>query len=161
MEVLVAMLVLAIGLLGIAALQAQSLKFNHDSYVRSQATILASEIADTMRTDPATDYTDVTLAPVVPDNCDLTVNPALINSVNPLVLKCLWLLDIQNRLPSGTGTIVVNAVDPQMFDITLSWSDRENNNAVDCAAAAGGSATRTFDAVTQICMVTQIWTVFP
>ena len=37
MEVLIAMLVLAIGLLGLASLQAQSLRFNHDSYVRSQA----------------------------------------------------------------------------------------------------------------------------
>ena len=53
MEVLIAMLVLAIGLLGLASLQAQSLKFNHESYVRSQATILAYEIMDRMRTTPS------------------------------------------------------------------------------------------------------------
>ena len=38
MEVLVALLVLAIGLLGLAALQARGVKFNHDAYLRSQAT---------------------------------------------------------------------------------------------------------------------------
>ena len=45
-EVLVAMLVLAIGLLGLAALQAQGMRFNHDAYVRTSATNLASDIID-------------------------------------------------------------------------------------------------------------------
>ena len=36
MEVLVALLVLAIGLLGLAALQARGVKFNHDAYLRSR-----------------------------------------------------------------------------------------------------------------------------
>ena len=48
-EVLVALLVLAIGLLGLAALQAQGLRFNHDAYVRTQATHLAYDIIDRMR----------------------------------------------------------------------------------------------------------------
>lgn len=161
MEVLVAMLVLAIGLLGLASLQAQSLRFNHDSYVRSQATILAGEIADTMRADPDTDYADTAIAPVLPDDCDLNDDEDLILSVVPLVQKCFWLLDIQNRLPAGTATIVVNPIDNRMYDITILWSDRENNTAADCAAAAGGAATRTFNAIDQTCLVAQLWTVFP
>ena len=48
-EVLVALLVLSIGLLGLAALQAQGLRFNHDAYVRTQATNLAYDIVDRMR----------------------------------------------------------------------------------------------------------------
>ena len=40
-EVLVALIVLAIGLLGLAALQAQGLRFNHDALIRTQATNLA------------------------------------------------------------------------------------------------------------------------
>ena len=83
MEVLIAMLVLAIGLLGLASLQAQSLRFNHDSYVRSQATILAYEIMDKMRANPGADYTDAVLAPVVPDNCDLDADITLVNSAAP------------------------------------------------------------------------------
>ncbi len=156
MEVLIAMLILAIGLLGLASLQAQSLKFNHDSYVRSQSTILAYEMMDKMRADPASDYTDGVLAPDVPDDCDLSADATLINSVAPLVHKCFWLADIQGRLPVGTGTIVVNPADARMFDVTISWSDREIDNAADCAAA-----NRTFDAGNTICMVSQAWTVFP
>ena len=52
-EVLVALLVLAIGLLGLAALQAQGLRFNHDAYVRTQATHLAYDIIDRMRSNRA------------------------------------------------------------------------------------------------------------
>jgi type IV pilus assembly protein PilV len=48
-EVLVAVLILAIGLLGLAGLQTQSLNFNHSAYLRSQATTLAYDIIDRMR----------------------------------------------------------------------------------------------------------------
>ncbi len=48
-EVLVALLVLSIGLLGLAALQTTSLQFNTGSYLRTQATFLAYDIIDRMR----------------------------------------------------------------------------------------------------------------
>lgn len=51
-EVLVALLVLAIGLLGLAALQATSLSFNADSYSRTQVTLLVYDIVDKMRANP-------------------------------------------------------------------------------------------------------------
>jgi len=56
LEVLVALLVLAIGLLGLAALQTMSFKFNHQSYERTQATFLAYDILDRMRANPTGDY---------------------------------------------------------------------------------------------------------
>jgi len=49
-EVLVAVVVLAGGLLGLAALQVTSLSSNQTAYNRSQATQLAYDIADRMRT---------------------------------------------------------------------------------------------------------------
>ncbi|MCG8325881.1 MAG: type IV pilus modification protein PilV [Thiotrichales bacterium] len=49
MEVLIALLVLSVGLLGLAALQAVSLKANHSAYQRTQATFLAYDIMDRMR----------------------------------------------------------------------------------------------------------------
>ena len=52
-EVLVALLVLSIGLLGLAALQTTSLKYNTDSYTRTQATLLAYDIMDRMRSNLA------------------------------------------------------------------------------------------------------------
>ncbi len=48
-EVLIALVVLAIGLLGLATLQMTSLQFNSDAYLRSQATVLVYDIADRMR----------------------------------------------------------------------------------------------------------------
>jgi type IV pilus assembly protein PilV len=48
-EVLIAVLVLAIGLLGLAGLQASALRFNHDAQLRTQATLLAYDIADRAR----------------------------------------------------------------------------------------------------------------
>lgn len=52
-EVLVALLVLSVGLLGLAALQATGIKFNHQSYQRTQATLLTYEIIDRMRANPS------------------------------------------------------------------------------------------------------------
>lgn len=48
-EVLVAVLVMSIGLLGLAALQAATVRFNHSAYMRSQATNHAYDILDRMR----------------------------------------------------------------------------------------------------------------
>lgn len=48
-ESLVALLVLSIGLLGIAAMQLASLQANNGAFQRTQATFLAQDIADRMR----------------------------------------------------------------------------------------------------------------
>ena len=52
-EVLIALAVLSIGLLGLAALQTTSLRFNSGSYYRTQATYLAYDIIDRMRANRA------------------------------------------------------------------------------------------------------------
>lgn len=66
LEVLVALFVLSIGLLGLAALQTTGIKFNQQSYQRTQATLQAYEIIDRMRANRAGGtinalYDDVTL----------------------------------------------------------------------------------------------------
>lgn len=50
-EVLVAVLVLSVGLLGVAALQARSLSMNNSSMARSVATMESYSILDAMRAD--------------------------------------------------------------------------------------------------------------
>jgi type IV pilus assembly protein PilV len=160
MEVLVALLVLAIGLLGLAALQAQGLRYNHDAYVRSQATSLAYDIIDRMRANRAnaTDYA-IDLAPLAGEPCDPTL--ATIEAE----LTC-WLRNVQLALPGGTAAIAVNP-DPNYVDVTVSWTDRETRqfdappaaprlpNQAECLDLGGrlwlGGA----------CMVTQTWTVWP
>jgi type IV pilus assembly protein PilV len=53
LEVLVALIVLALGLLGLAGLQVLSLKFNTQSYERTQATLQIDSIIDRMRANSA------------------------------------------------------------------------------------------------------------
>ncbi len=50
-EVLVSALVVAIGLVGVAGLQVASLKNNQSAFMRSQATALAYDLADRMRSN--------------------------------------------------------------------------------------------------------------
>src|SRR5262245_19238595 len=52
-EVLVAVLILSIGMLGIAGLQARALKYSQSSYERSAAVIQAQSITDSMRANAA------------------------------------------------------------------------------------------------------------
>jgi len=51
-EILVTVVVLSIGLLGIAGMQAQGVKYSHDSYARSQATMMANELIERMHANP-------------------------------------------------------------------------------------------------------------
>ena len=66
LEVLIALLVLSIGLLGLAALQTVGLKFNTQSYQRTQAVLNAYDIIDRIRANPggmtAGAYNDIDLA---------------------------------------------------------------------------------------------------
>lgn len=52
-EVLVTIIVMAVGILGVAGLQLAGMRSNHSAYLRSQATIAASDLIDRMRADPA------------------------------------------------------------------------------------------------------------
>ena len=52
-EVLVSALILSVGLVGVAGLQALSLRANQSAYMRSQASALAYDLADRMRTNVA------------------------------------------------------------------------------------------------------------
>jgi type IV pilus assembly protein PilV len=51
-EVLVSIIIISIGLLGLAALQSTSLKLSYESYVRTQATFLAYDMIDRIRANP-------------------------------------------------------------------------------------------------------------
>lgn len=49
LEVMIAVVVLSVGLLGVAALQGSALQTTHSSLMRSQATTLAADMADRLR----------------------------------------------------------------------------------------------------------------
>ena len=60
-EVLISMVILAIGLLGLAAMQAISLRDNQDAYYYQQATLLAYEMQDRIRGNNVANWTNITI----------------------------------------------------------------------------------------------------
>lgn len=52
LEILITVLVLALGLLGVGALQTRTMQANHDAAMYSRAAFLASDIAERMRANP-------------------------------------------------------------------------------------------------------------
>lgn len=73
LEVLIAVLVLSVGLLGVAGLQLAGLKNGQQSYQRSQVSILAYEMADRMRANRSEAY----VGSYVIDNTGVGAAPAL------------------------------------------------------------------------------------
>ncbi len=125
-EILVTMLVLAVGLLGIAALQLKGLQFNHDAHLRSQISILAYNIADRMRlSERAQDglaaayvnnYTVATNRPT----CMLTTFPTDTSSAQA-DLAC-WQQEVYDALPQRSTANISAGTDT--YTVTLGWTDR-------------------------------------
>ncbi len=132
-EVLVAMFVLALGLLGLAGLQAHALKNNQSAYHRSQATQLAYDIADRMRANlteaqkfATSQYDSDVLAPTDATNqanCKTTTGCTPIQMAEQDLFD--WNKNLKDWLPLGTGTI--NATSPR-FTVTISWDDNHDGD---------------------------------
>lgn len=122
-EVLIAALVLAIGLLGMASLQAVSMQFNHGALLRTQATNLAYEITDAMRANVARakagDY-EIDFGVTPPDSGLLLPN-------GQYELPD-WRRRLATVLPNGQGAI---AIDGDGFaTVSVRWdSSRDPDSA--------------------------------
>ena len=121
-EALVALLVLSIGLLGLANLQLTAIRNAHSAHMRSQASILAQDILDRMRANRAnaTAY-----------NIDLSAAPPTGSSVAEKDLKA-WLDNLASSLPEGDGAVAVTAGSPTTVTVTIQWND---SRGLDGAAA--------------------------
>lgn len=121
-DVLVAMVVLSIGLLGLAGLQATGLRYNHGAYLSTQATLQAYDMADRMRANMAGvdngDYNGISGVTAPPVDC------AVSNCSSPADMAKYdayqWNLDNQNLLPTGKGTVVKTG---NLYTITVTWDD--------------------------------------
>ncbi len=126
LEILIAMLVLAIGLLGVAAMQFRGLQFSHDAYLRSQISVLAYDMADRMRlnsTAAAGYVSTYTVPTTAPGGCAV----ATVSAANDLAC---WNRQIYDAMPPGsTADITSAAIAPGVveYTITLAWSDRQGN----------------------------------
>ena len=137
-EVLVALVVMSIGLLGIAALYVESLRSGTSPLLRSQAVALASDMADRIRANPtaAASYTKRPAddAGTVTAACSPRLDPHLFGradgsnrhrSVDPTTGRPLSHDLPKGRLglPGGLSTIAVSAATPRVYTVTVQWTE--------------------------------------
>jgi type IV pilus assembly protein PilV len=125
-EVLVALVVLAIGLLGIAALYLNSLQSGRTAIYRTQAVTLAADIADRIRMNRTAQaaydspFADAE-APV--GACATTGGCTDIQLASTDLFN--WKATIAQRLPDGEGQVVVVAPvaagEPANYVVTVQW----------------------------------------
>ena len=122
LEILVAMLILAIGLLGVAAMQLRGMQYSHDAYLRTQISMLAYDIADRMRLNvaAAASYTgNYTVPTTAPGGCA----PAAVTATNDLAC---WHRQVYDALPPGSRANITLAGGE--YTVSLGWDDREGKS---------------------------------
>lgn len=117
LEVMVAVLVLSIGLLGMAGLQLNSLKFNQTATTRSQATVLAYDIADRMRANRAV---------AKAGGYDIGVDDDPSGSTVAMTDLSDWKDSLGRFLPDGNGSIARNG---DTVTITVTWDESRVDSA--------------------------------
>lgn len=134
LEVLVAMVVLSVGLLGLSGLQTSSLRNNHSAFLRSQATLVANDILDRMRVNRAVavtgayDITYTTAAPTTVCSSDCAAGDVADVDV------ALWRAYVE-RLPGGEGEISVDAAG--LAEVKVRWTDtRDSSNKLQIVTRA-------------------------
>ena len=107
-ELLVAMLIFAIGMLGLASLQGHGLQYNMDAYERSQAVFFAYDMSDRMRANIAGVNANAYAALAAPPNpltsC-VAANPVCDNAGMAAADASEWFTAIAAALPGGGGSV--------------------------------------------------------
>lgn len=120
-EVLVALVILSVGLLGLAGIQTTGLQGNRGALMRSQAIQSGADILDRMRANRVV---------AVAGGYDMTAaqGPGT-SGASGLALTDLgeWMTGLQGNLPAGDGAV---AVVGNIATITITWSDVMDNNTI-------------------------------
>jgi len=115
-EVMVALVIFSIGLLGLAGLQQVGLVQNTTAMQRTQAMSLAYDILDRMRNNKSEDYSSVTSASS--PNC---VTSACNTSQTASYDIYEWNLALADALPNGTGFITGS---PTAYVVYVGWDEK-------------------------------------
>jgi type IV pilus assembly protein PilV len=121
-EAMVALVVLAVGMLGIAGLYVTTLRSGGGAIYRMQAVNLAGDLADRIRANRNAPAAYAGAA--ANNNCygagAVDCTPALM-AANDLFV---WQQQVQAILPGGVGAIAVNAAAaPTTYTINISWTE--------------------------------------
>lgn len=127
-EVLVTLLVLSVGLLGLAGLQNESLKQTYNAYLESQALFLAEDMIDRMRLSPNPSLYAYDLSEgvnvstdCIQASCDSAAEMASWNLSD-------WISQVEDILPSGTGNVEIINEAAGEYAITISYDDIRGEN---------------------------------
>ena len=124
-EVLVALVILGVGLLGAAAFQLNALKYTDSARMTSQASFIAYDMLDRIRANAAADYT---IAPPASGNPDVARDQDLFD-FNANIVSSLG--------ASATGSVTVNQ---QVYTITITWDDSRDHHRINGRPAAQDKA---------------------
>jgi len=130
-EVLVTMLVGAIGLAGVMSMEAIAIKTNHQAYLRTQAILQAQDLADRMHANlqgvSDGDYaTTIPTSPPSPNCLNASCTPAEMATFD----KWEWQEANERLLPAGTGTITYSSLE-EAHTITVAWKEEGNADVQD------------------------------
>lgn len=118
-EVMIALIILSVGMLGIAVLYVQSMQAGRTSMFRHQAVTLAGDVADRIRANPR--------AGAAYAAATGTDNSCVGGSVNCSEGEMaandifIWQAEALDVIPSGTVTVAVDGATPPNYTITVSW----------------------------------------
>lgn len=120
-EVLIALIIMSVGMLGIATLFVQSMQAGRTSMFRHHAVTLAGDVADRIRANPRA---GIAYAGIGGDNgCVDTGNDCdeAAMAANDIFL---WDQQVADSLPNGNVTVAFDgAVIPPMYTITVDWDE--------------------------------------
>jgi type IV pilus assembly protein PilV len=146
LEVLIALVVLSVGLLGLAALQAEGLRGSSTAHNRFQAIRLASDIAARIRAnEDAIDISSsegpyayeiantVSAASGASHGCADIGSDTEANTCSAANMAAFdlfeWRRDLAESLPDGTGAIDITVGNSIITaDVSVEWTERTNRN---------------------------------
>ena len=121
-EVLIALIIMSVGMLGIASLYVHSMQAGRTSLFRHNAVTLAGDVADRMRANPtgANAYT----APLGLDNNCIDGGTNCSNTQMAAQDILQWQEQADDTLPAGAVTIGFdNTVNPPVYTIAITWNE--------------------------------------
>lgn len=131
-EVLIALLVISVGVMGLVVTQMNALTNNRESFYRTQATVLAYDIIDRARANPeqaksggyvvaltaAADANNICVSSCTPDN---------IASSD----VALWKTSLASQLPGGNGSVTSITGASDGYVVSVHWTREGEDFSLD------------------------------
>jgi type IV pilus assembly protein PilV len=131
-ETMVALLVLSVGMIGVAALHGQALSASGTALHRSEAIYLAGNMAERIRVNRGAETAYQGAAG--DNNCDDPTGAGGVKCT-PSEMAAhdlfLWQDEISRNLPGGQGAVAVDTgANPTSYTITVSWDEPDEDDPV-------------------------------